>query len=119
MTPKVARVEVGMASAGITALRGVCRKSRITSTTRMPAITSELSTSSTDSSMKRDESKLICRRWCGGSVGVTTSISFRTARATSTVFAFDCFRMPSETCGRRLKRAIERSFSSPSSAMPS
>jgi hypothetical protein len=49
---------------------------------------------------------------------VTASISARTARATSTVLAFDCFRMPRDTCGRRLKRATERSFSSPSSARP-
>ena len=72
---------------------------------------SATTTSFIDSSMKTDRSMLISSAVPGGSSGCRTSISARTARATSSVFAFEICSMPMLMPGTPFERDRLRSFS--------
>ena len=65
--------------------------------------------------MNSARSKLTLMFMPCGSVGFTSSISLRTPRDSSTVFALDCWEMPSETAAWPLARARARSLSAASS----
>ena len=87
----------------------------MTSTTRIDASKMVIVTSRIEARMKVEESKAISSFTPGGSSGSRETASARTASATSSVFAFDCFTTPRPIAGTPLKRTCLRTSCGPTS----
>ena len=98
--------ETGMVMAGMSVLRHVCRKTKITSTTRMIASTSVFSTSAIDASTTSVVLNETRYTIPGGKTAARRSSSAVTARSTSSELAAGSWVTPKPTASTPWKRRL-------------